>query len=60
MTRSDRTLIGPARFCCLNQDGQDGQDLQDGGRLGMWRKGLEDLNVYRHAAGTRGQGPIGP
>ena len=41
-------LFLPARFfCCLKQDGQDGQDLQDGG-LGMRRKGLEDLNVYRN------------
>ena len=31
----------------LKQDGQDGQDLQDGGRLGLRPKGLEDLNVYR-------------
>ena len=32
---------------CLKQDGQDEQDLQDGGRLGRLPKGLEDLNVYR-------------
>ena len=37
-----------AFFCCLNQDLQDEQDGQDGGRLGMRRKGLEDLNVYRN------------
>ena len=30
MTRSERTFICTARFCCLKQDGQDGQDLQDG------------------------------
>ena len=33
------------RFSCLKQDLQD---LQDGIRLGTRRKGLEDLNVYRH------------
>ena len=42
-----RTLIGAARFfCCLKQDGQDEQDGQDGCRLGIRDKGLEDLNVY--------------
>ena len=30
----------------LKQDGQDGQDLQDGGCSGIRSKGLEDLNVY--------------
>ena len=29
MTRSERTLMCPARFCCLNQDLQDEQDGQD-------------------------------
>ena len=29
MQRSDRTLMCPARFCCLKQDGQDAQDEQD-------------------------------
>ena len=33
-------------FCCLKQDGQDVQDGQDGCRLGIRPKGLEDLNVY--------------
>ena len=36
-----------ARFCYLKQDLQDCQDLQDGGRLDLRPKGLEDLNVYR-------------
>ena len=35
-------------FNCLKQDGQDCQDVQDGGRLGIRDKGLEDLNVYRN------------
>ena len=48
MTRSERTLICTARFCCLNQDVQDVQDEQDGCRLGMRCKGLEALHVYRH------------
>ena len=30
MLRSARTLMRRARFFCLNQDGQDEQDLQDG------------------------------
>ena len=40
-------LFPRARFCCLNQDGQDEQDGQDRASAGMRRKGLKDLNVYR-------------
>ena len=46
VTPVGRGPVPRMRFSCLNQDGQDVQDLQDGGRLGIRPKGLEDLNVY--------------
>ena len=50
----------PRAFFSLKQDGQDGQDLQDGGCSGIRHKGLEDLNVYRAAAAIPRKGPRGP